>query len=262
MLTISTIPEALAELEKHTGRAWTDSEFFDVATTCGIELHAAPPITAQTTIQEFVIGEGLKEKFRSSPGHAVLAVLFPWQVQQLWIGGETATSHPNKTGMEMGGEYHFFTEPVRVTREQVRIKAHSLGKILDAWSKAQAGRWIVDTAQPGGMRCQNVPNWMFPTDAPAGKVGAGTGTSPSGDDKPWLDRNPKDPEPDYPWYTPARYFARQLVKDDSTLLVKKTELAKKTANSLAGVGIFKRGMKKESLSSGTVLKSFVNVILG
>lgn len=169
MLTISTIPEALAELEKHTGRVWIDSELFDVATTRGIELHAAPPITAQTTIQEFVIGEGLKEKFRSRPGHAVLAVLFPWQVQQLWISGETATIHPNETKMETEGEYHFFTEPVRVSREQVRIKAHSLGKILDAWSKAQAGRWIVDTAQPGGMRCQNGPNWMFPAVTPAAK---------------------------------------------------------------------------------------------
>ncbi|MDO8811477.1 MAG: hypothetical protein Q7J38_05540 [Gallionella sp.] len=180
MLTISTIPEALAELSKHTGRAWTDSELFDVATTRDIKLHAAPPITAQTTIQEFVIGEGLKEKFRSSPGHAMLAVLFPWQVQQLWIGGETATSHPNEYKVE--GEYHFFTEPVKVTREQVRISAQSLGKILNAWNNAQAGRWIVDTAQPGGMRCQNGPNWMFPTDAPAAKGEAGADTSPSGDD--------------------------------------------------------------------------------
>lgn len=177
MLTISTIPEALAELSKHTGRAWTDSELFDVATTRDIKLHAAPPITAQTTIQEFVIGEGLKEKFRSSPGHAVLAVLFPWQVQQLWIGGETATSHPNEYKVE--GEYHFFTEPVKVTREQVRISAQSLGKILNAWNNAQAGLWIVDTAQPSGMRCQNGPNWMFPTDTPAAKVKAGAGATPA-----------------------------------------------------------------------------------
>jgi hypothetical protein len=59
MLTISTIAEALAELGKQTGRAWTDSELFDVATNRGVELHAAPPITAQTTIQKFVAGVGM-----------------------------------------------------------------------------------------------------------------------------------------------------------------------------------------------------------
>jgi len=85
--------------------------------------------------------------------------------------------------------------------------------------------------------------------------------TPSGDEKPWLVANSNDPAPDYPWYTHARYFARQLVRDDSTLLAKKKLLAEKTAASLAGVGIFKRGKKKESLSSGTVLKSFVNVVL-
>lgn len=97
--------------------------------------------------------------------------------------------------------------------------------------------------------------------APAAKVEAVPVTSPSGDGKPWLIANHNDPAPAYPWYTPARYFARQLVKDDSTLLVKKNKLAEKTAASLAGVGEFKRGKKKEPLSAGTVLKSFVNVTL-
>jgi hypothetical protein len=136
MLSISTVPEALAELTTRTGRAWTDSELFDVVTTFGIELHAAPPITAQTTIQKFVIGEGMVEKFRSGPGHAVLAVLFPAQVQQLWVSGETLTSHPSKHN-EIDGENRWFTEPVRVTREQVRIKAATLEKILTVWSKTQ-----------------------------------------------------------------------------------------------------------------------------
>lgn len=168
MLTISTIPEALAELEKHTGRAWTDSELFDVATSCDIELHAAPPITARTTIQEFVIGVGLVERSRSD---AALAVLFRWQAQQLWISGETAASHPDGHN-QWEGKYCFFIEPVRVTREQVRIKAYSLGKILDAWNNTQAGAWIADMTQPSGMRHKRGPSWMFPTVTPAAKVGA------------------------------------------------------------------------------------------
>lgn len=97
--------------------------------------------------------------------------------------------------------------------------------------------------------------------APAAKKRVAPDTSPSGDDKPWLIADSNDPAPDYHWYTPARYFARQLVKDDSTLLVKKEMLADKTATSLAGVGIFKRGKIQNKFSKGTVLKSFVNVAL-
>ena len=47
-------------------------------------------------------------------------------------------------------------------------------------------------------------------DAPATKVEARAVITVSGDDKPWLVANPKDPEPAFPWYTPARYFAALL----------------------------------------------------
>lgn len=153
MLTISTIPEALAELGKQTGRTWTDSELFDVASANAINLHAAPPITAETTIQEFVISEGLRERHRLRPGSAALAVLFPWQVGQLWISGKTETTHPSDHDSRMEGQYHWFTEPVRVTREQVRIKAETLQKILTIWRDAQTGK-----ARPHRIR----PAWIAP----------------------------------------------------------------------------------------------------
>lgn len=161
MLTISTIPEALSELDKRTGRVWTDSELFDVATTHSLQLHAAAPITARTTIQTFVDGVGLVEKFRSSPGHDVLAALLPWQVGQLWISGETATSQTSNYD-EIEGEYRWFTEPVPVTREQVRIRAATLQKILKIWETAQSGPWIRDEKQAGGWRRHWGPNWLFP----------------------------------------------------------------------------------------------------
>ena len=85
------------------------------------------------------------------------------------------------------------------------------------------------------------------------------------DVKQWLLPDPNDPPivppKDQPWYTPARYFARQLVISDSTLLIKKLVLADKVSKSLAGAGIFKRGGKKPH-SPETVLKAFANVTLG
>ena len=79
--------------------------------------------------------------------------------------------------------------------------------------------------------------------------------------KPWLIDDPQDPKPEQAWYTPARYFARQLVIKDSTLLTKRLMLANKVSMSLAAVHIFKRGGKKPLLAD-TVLKAFVNVSLG
>lgn len=129
---------------------------------------------------------------------------------------------------------------------------------LNEWGEARGDSFFISDESVGWV---DERGYMNPTDAPGAKGEAGAGTSQSGDDKPWLIAATNDPEPDYPWYTPARYFARQLVKDDSTLLVKREKLAEKTAASLARVGIFKRGKKKLPLSAGTVLKSFVNVIL-
>ena len=65
----------------------------------------------------------------------------------------------------------------------------------------------------------------------------------------------------HPWYTPARYFARQLVKQDSTLLLKTLILADMVQKSLAKVGIHKRGGKKPFVAD-TILKAFSNVKLG
>lgn len=163
MLTISTIPEALAELENQTGRAWTESELFDLATKYGVELHAAAPVTAVVTVQKFVDGVGMVEKFRSPPGHAALAVLFPPQVGQLWVCGETTATHTANHD-EIEGENRWFTEPVRVTREQVRIKAATLKRILTIWRKENQAP--EQTATPGPEVASEgtapaVPNWKM-----------------------------------------------------------------------------------------------------
>lgn len=78
--------------------------------------------------------------------------------------------------------------------------------------------------------------------------------------EPWIIKDPKDPEPEHPWYTPARYFARQLVSEDSTLLTKRRILAKKVVHSLTAAGINKRGGKKP-FDPGTIMKALSNVFL-
>jgi hypothetical protein len=77
-------------------------------------------------------------------------------------------------------------------------------------------------------------------------------------EQPWLIHNPKDPEPEQLWYIPARYFARERVKKDPTLIFKRDLLAAKVVESLSDVGIFKRGGKLP-FNPATVLKAFSNV---
>ncbi len=79
--------------------------------------------------------------------------------------------------------------------------------------------------------------------------------------KPWLKPDPRDPQPEQPWYTPARYFARQLVNEDSTLLTKRDILTPKVVQHLTKVGIKKRGGIKP-FDPGTIKKALTNVILG
>ncbi|MBI3479128.1 MAG: hypothetical protein HY016_02040 [Nitrosomonadales bacterium] len=153
MQTIFTIPETLAVLEKHTGRTWTASELFDMVGSYGINLHAAAPVTAQTKIEKFVDSVGMVQKFSLPPAdcdylldpfkvpnsHSGLAVLFPAQVKQLQINGETLTRHPSDHD-EIAGENKVFIEPVRVTSEQVRVKAETLERILNRLGTSQSSK--------------------------------------------------------------------------------------------------------------------------
>ena len=78
-------------------------------------------------------------------------------------------------------------------------------------------------------------------------------------EKPWLIPDPGDPEAAHSWYTPARYFARQLIKDDSTRPTMRDLLATKVVQSLTDANIYKRGGVKP-FNPATVKKAFVKVV--
>ena len=76
--------------------------------------------------------------------------------------------------------------------------------------------------------------------------------------EPWKEHRKGDPDPKHPWRTVARYFARELVRDDSTLLTKNSLLHNKIVASLADVGIYKRGGKKP-FDPQTIRKAFTKI---
>ena len=65
-----------------------------------------------------------------------------------------------------------------------------------------------------------------------------SGPSPT---HPWLIINPQDPVPKQSWHTAARYFARELIKSDTSLLQNTKKLRNKIHDSLNKVGVYKRG---------------------
>lgn len=138
MLRYSKIGEALAFLSDETGRIWTESELFELATYLELDLTAVAPASARTVILTLKPGEGLVEEWRSSPGHALFAVLFPFQVMQIWMRGETTTMHP-LDHKALHFKPKMFVEPVHVTLEDVRISSAVLQRMLSAWKDGLSG---------------------------------------------------------------------------------------------------------------------------
>lgn len=77
----------------------------------------------------------------------------------------------------------------------------------------------------------------------------------------WLIARQDDPSPEQPWYVAARYFAREFIKEEPTLVRKRELLASKVATALTNVGINKRGGRKP-LDPSTILKAFSKINFG
>jgi len=78
------------------------------------------------------------------------------------------------------------------------------------------------------------------------------------ENEPYWTENDDDPDPKYRWYIPARYFARQLIATDSSLLMKRDLLAQKVAALLEEKKILKRG-GIQPLDQSTVKNAFSKV---
>lgn len=78
--------------------------------------------------------------------------------------------------------------------------------------------------------------------------------------EPWWVIVPTDPEPKYPWYTAARYFARKLISSDPVLASKRNLLAQQVQQLLADHGIYKRGGKQPPIAT-TILNALSGVDL-
>jgi hypothetical protein len=134
--------------------------------------------------------------------------------------------------------------PWVVKRDRLRILA-------DTWDKDRL---------PAGTALDDLP-FCFTGAAPAQTPTTPAPVVTDSDVKPWLAIDEQDPAPAQPWYTPARYFARQLTIEKPTLLANRELLADKVSTALFNAGFKKRG-GKERFDSGTVKKALVNVTLG
>ncbi len=74
--------------------------------------------------------------------------------------------------------------------------------------------------------------------------------------RPWLAENPADSPPNYAWYAPARYFAREILKEKPQLKLKRGLLSAEISKRMLANKIFNRG-KLKAYDPGTILKALV-----
>ncbi|MDT7514555.1 hypothetical protein [Rhodoferax mekongensis] len=135
---------------------------------------------------------------------------------------------------------------------------------FDAVAPADINAWLESAGFAKGIRWPEAPNLQNDSNNELEPIIASPVVAaliPESDAKPWTLADPRDPPAALPWYTPARYFARQLAMEKPTLLANRELLADKVANALFNAGFKKRGGIKR-FDSGTVLKALVKVDLG
>ena len=143
------------------------------------------------------------------------------------------------------------------SRETGKVIAPDVWEALTLVTVDDVNEWLTCTGRLYRWKLQSIATQPQPKQESSNEASA----LPTSNLKPWLEIDPRDPEPKQPWFTPARYFARQLAIENATLLANRTLLADKVSAALFNAGYKKRGGKKK-FNSGTVLKAFANVTLG
>lgn len=151
----STIPEAVQWLSEQTNSKWSENEFLDFALGHGITLHAGPPISQSAGLLKLDV-EGLRN--RSNPNGLKqicstgwgMAQLFPIHIAQILYVGETETINAQEPPDIKEWEFSLFPEPIKVTRDQLRISSKRLHALLHRFKQSP---------------CHN-PNSIAPSGAP------------------------------------------------------------------------------------------------
>jgi hypothetical protein len=148
MLSSFSLAEALDWLGRETTRKWTESEFFDLCIGRGIALHAAPPLDAKVSVVELdpAAPGGARAAMRLGWRKAVL---YPFNVGQLWQIGETEPT-PVWEPMHAAdtGRWAVFDPPVRVRREHLTIRREALLAVFEAWRSPSPVEQILRAETP------------------------------------------------------------------------------------------------------------------
>ena len=133
---------------------------------------------------------------------------------------------------------------LRIVKDRPDATLHITLSSLDRWSHQKYGFSIFEP----------------PSSSPDAEVSARKQIEPAAPTAPWWIIDDSDPPAAQVWYTPARYFARQLVSEKPSLRLNRNLLAKAVLESFNRVGIKKRG-DKVPFQAGTIKKAFVKVLL-
>lgn len=134
---VLNIARALEFLSESTRVTWTEAQLLSLVSKNDICLYAdVPPWTPLHIIQWEDIG--LRKRPFIKPGRAVLAILHPDHVQELWVSGQSSTSTTvSEKPFSVGINYVYLDDPVTVFRRDVRLTQEILIKVLKKWEESR-----------------------------------------------------------------------------------------------------------------------------
>jgi hypothetical protein len=134
---VLNIARALEFLSESSGVTWTEAQLLSLVSKNDICLYAdVPPWTPLHIIQWEDIG--LRKRPFIKPGRAVLAILHPDHVQELWVTGQSSTSTTvSEEPFSVGINYVYLDDPVTVFRRDVRLTQRTLMQVLKKWEESR-----------------------------------------------------------------------------------------------------------------------------
>ncbi len=142
------LTDALDSLSAATGHCWTRFDFFLLVLHCAVQLRAIVPADARTVLYPSGMFDGSPPQI--APMHRHLAIVYPFQVRELWTEGRTQTDQPwFQNASERGSEW--FEEPVQVDFDNVRIPRSLLHYLVALWNAEKR------SAAP----LSNLPEWLW-----------------------------------------------------------------------------------------------------
>ncbi len=134
---IFSVGEAIQEVERDLGHAFTEQEFLDFAAHHNVVFFAVAPPTARVSIRDLGLGMSCEELGKHGPRRFILGLITPPQLKEILIRGEAVCKLPVGYD-ELADRMYVFQKPFVVSRADLRVGPDSLRVFITAVKEIHA----------------------------------------------------------------------------------------------------------------------------